>query len=206
MYLSDVFVEFFLCAFFESNGAQKNGSKTVFVTWNFRGFLAPDSFRSWFCRSSRAFSFTLLLVCHHFCRYLLVMWRTLALFTCWWGKSEATDQPPNVNATGIHDMRESNRKQWTLIFHLILNMQPWDNKILQWTWRRTVWNVWHRFVWLRVELSPGGGNRKSRVQSHSTLPMPSSAETSTQQAVWTRGRLCARLHTSVLQLPSLPRL
>lgn len=94
-------------------------------------------------------------------------------------------QTPQKYVICVKAIANMNLNHWSNSKYARL-LQPWDNKILQWTWRRTVWNVWDRSIWLRVELSPGGGNRKSGVQSHSTLPMPSSAETLTQQAVWTR--------------------
>lgn len=60
------------------------------------------------------------------------------------------------------------------------------NRIMLWTWK--LWSI----------SFPGGVNRKDRVQRHSTLPMPSSAESRTQQAVWrVRGWHPAHLSAAV---------
>lgn len=54
------------------------------------------------------------------------------------------------------------------------------------------------YLALGFKLFPGGGNRKNRAQSHHTLPMPSSAEKSTRQAVWTSSvPLCQSPHLCV---------
>ncbi len=184
----------------------QNGFKTFSVeaqhfslNWDWGRVLDSDSF--WSCCSSRALSFTLLLfcvslphvtICLRFCPVcwcLPVTWCTVLLSFVEAGHKgeirstwfDATDRPPNANAAEIFssDNAVANMNQNHDFTRLIV--QPCTEKIMLQSWIQAR-NVWHSFLWLWVELFPGGGNRKNWV--YSTLPMPSSDESSTQQAVW----------------------